>query len=72
MMRLEDWSSTESGEDLAVVVSGIRQRVAEQVVGLKLIGLFQKEKYWVLSWIVYFSLLMMCQLFGGCCKTSLL
>jgi hypothetical protein len=38
----------ESGEDLAVAVSGIRRRVAEQTVGLKLIGLFENEKYWVL------------------------
>jgi hypothetical protein len=38
----------ESGEDLAVVVGRIRRRVAEQTVGLKLIGLFENEKYWVL------------------------
>jgi hypothetical protein len=45
---LEDWSSAESSEDLTLAVGGIRRQVAEQMVGLKLIGLFEKEKYWVL------------------------
>jgi hypothetical protein len=31
-----------------LVVGGIRRRVAEQVVGLKPIGFFEKEKYLVL------------------------
>jgi hypothetical protein len=47
-MWLEDWSLAESNEDLAVAVGGIWRRVAEQVVRLKPIGLFKKEKYWVL------------------------
>jgi hypothetical protein len=41
---LEDWLSVESGEDLAVADSRIRRWVAEQVVGLKPIGLFENEK----------------------------
>jgi hypothetical protein len=47
MTWLEDWSTAESSEDLAVAVGGIRQRVAEQVVGLKPIRLFENEKYYV-------------------------
>jgi len=45
---LEDWSLVESGEDLVVAVGGIQRQVAEQVVGLKPIWLFEKDKYWVL------------------------
>jgi hypothetical protein len=45
---LEDWSAAKSDEDLAVAVCGIRLRVAEQIVGLKLIRLFEKENYFVL------------------------
>jgi hypothetical protein len=69
MMWLEDWPSAKSDEDLAVAIDGIQLRVAEQVVGLKLIGLFKRKNIEYFSCIVYFSFLMMCQLFSECCKT---
>jgi hypothetical protein len=44
-MSLEDWSLVKFEEDLAVATGEIWRQVAEHVVGLKLIGLFEKEKY---------------------------
>lgn len=44
----------------------------EHVMGLKLVELFEKENVGWFSCIMHFNLLMMCQLFIGCYKTSLL
>jgi hypothetical protein len=57
----------ESGEDLAVATGEIWRQVAEHVVGLKPIGLFEKEKYWVL-FMYNIRLLMMYQLLSRCVK----
>jgi hypothetical protein len=45
---------------------------AEQVVGLKLVELFERKNIGRFSCLMYFSLLMKCQLFIECYKTSLL